>query len=296
MLAKKDNFILGGAQFGNNYGLKKTSININQIKFFLKCANKFGFKEFDSAIDYKVNKKTYITLLKLGFKISSKLPYFKNIPINKVKFALRKKVYDYLRFNNIPKLNILYIHDISVLNNKKKLLIVFNFLEELKKKNIINKIGISIYSPRDLIKIKKILNNKLPDVVQFPCNVFDKRFCAKNYLIFLKKFKITPYVRSVFLQGLLLLNEKNRPNFFFKYRTILNKWDNYCNNQLDNKISNSINFIRKQKSFKNIIIGFDNVDNLKIFFKAIGNKKFINFHSKKKIDIALIDPRKWKIR
>ena len=57
-----------------------------------------------------------------------------------------------------------------------------------------------------------------------------------------------------------------------------------------------MNFIRKQKSFKNIIIGFDNIDNLKLLFKKIVNKKFINFHIKKKIDKGLIDPRKWKIK
>jgi RNA polymerase sigma factor (sigma-70 family) len=57
-----------------------------------------------------------------------------------------------------------------------------------------------------------------------------------------------------------------------------------------------IDFIRKQKSFKNIIIGFDNIDNLKLLFKKTVNKKFINFHIKKKIDKALIDPRKWKIK
>lgn len=296
MLINKDNFVLGGAQFGNNYGLKKIRFNINQTKFFLKCANKFGFKEFDSAIDYKVNKKTYTILLKLGFKISSKLPYLKNISLNKINSALREKVYYYLRSNNIPKLNILYIHDTNILKKKKKLLILFNFLEELKKKNIINKIGISIYSPTELFKIKKMLNNKLPDIVQFPCNVLDKRFCAKKFLTFLKKFKITPYVRSIFLQGLLLLNEKERPNFFLKYRTILNKWDNHCNYQLGHKISNSVNFIRKQKSFKNIIIGFDNIDNLKLLFKKIVNRKFINFRIKKKIDKGLIDPRKWKIK
>lgn len=296
MLVYKNNFVLGGAQFGNSYGLKKTKFNNDQTKFFLKCANKFGLKEFDSAIDYKVNKETYSILSKLDFKISSKLPYLKNLSLNKINSVLTQKVYNYLRHNNISKLNILYIHDTGVLKNNKKLLIVFNFLEELKKKKIINKIGISIYSPKDLFKIKKMLNNKLPDVIQFPCNVLDKRFCEKKYLTFLKKFKITPYVRSVFLQGLLLLNKKERPNFFLKYSAILNKWDKHCNYLLDTKISNSINFIRKQKNFKNIIIGFDNVDNLRSFFKTVVTKKFSNFSIKKKIDKTLIDPRKWKIK
>ena len=82
---------------------------------------------------------------------------------------------------------------------------IFETLKEAKKK-IIKKYGYSIYSFSNL---KKICNKVKPDIIQCPYNILDRRLTEKNNLNFLKKNSIEVHVRSVFLQGLLLMSKKH---------------------------------------------------------------------------------------
>jgi aryl-alcohol dehydrogenase-like predicted oxidoreductase len=94
------------------------------------------------------------------------------------------------------------VHDFNDLLGKqgKKYLYA---LQELKRRKIISKIGVSIYDPDEIGKIWKIWK---PDIVQFPLNVFDNRILYSGWIDILKKFQIKMYARSVFLQGLLINN------------------------------------------------------------------------------------------
>ena len=74
----------------------------------------------------------------------------------------------------------------------------------------INKIGISVYSPQDMRNVIEYLKPNFPDVIQFPYNFLDRRFEKNQILNIFKKFNIESYARSVYLQGLLLLDKKNR--------------------------------------------------------------------------------------
>ena len=49
--------------------------------------------------------------------------------------------------------------------------------------------------------------------MQFPFNVFDQRILDKKIQNLLIKKKIKVHMRSIFLQGLLLLPQKNQKNF-----------------------------------------------------------------------------------
>ena len=53
-----------------------------------------------------------------------------------------------------------------------------------------------------------IISNFQIDLVQCPFNVFDTRMIKTGYFKKLKKLNIEIHVRSIFLQGLLLMNEK----------------------------------------------------------------------------------------
>ena len=74
---------------------------------------------------------------------------------------------------------------------------------------IIKKIGISVYSPRELSFCFDMMEF---DLVQFPMNVFDNRFLKTGWLDRLKKNNIETHARSIFLQGVITLNKW--PNYF----------------------------------------------------------------------------------
>ena len=89
----------------------------------------------------------------------------------------------------------------SYVNNEH----LFDSLEELKKRSLVDKIGFSLYYPHQL---EYLLKNEVPlDMVQVPYNILDQRFAP--YFGAMKDKGIEIHVRSVFLQGLFFMdNEK----------------------------------------------------------------------------------------
>ena len=109
---------------------------------------------------------------------------------------------------NKKKIYGLLIHDYKQLKDNKRL---FQDLINLKKKKIINKIGVSIYSEKEFYELKKYYNKI--DILQLPINIFDQRLIDSNFLKRIKRYNIEIHARSIFLKGILLKqNFKNYLN------------------------------------------------------------------------------------
>ena len=92
---------------------------------------------------------------------------------------------------------------------------------ELKKLGLIKKIGYSLYHPDEL---KLLSLDFVPDLIQIPFNLVDRRF--EPYLKELKKMKTEIHARSIFLQGLLLNFEMMGERKFVNWQQI---WENISN-------------------------------------------------------------------
>ena len=73
-------------------------------------------------------------------------------------------------------------------------------MNEIKKHKLTKKIGVSLYNPEYLEKIKKEYNL---DIVQAPINIVDRRFLSANVKKIIKKKNLLLQARSIFLQGTL---------------------------------------------------------------------------------------------
>ena len=160
----------------------------------------------------------------------------------------------------------------------------------LKKINLTKKIGISVYSPEEL---KKLLKKYSFDVIQIPLNVFDRRFLKHNYLNRLKKKGIEIHVRSIFLQGILLLENKKIPKYFKKWSKLFKDWESWNLENKQNKLSTCINFIKNIKHVDKIILGISNYNQINEIINCCqsNRKKYPKkiFSKSKK----LVDPRLW---
>ena len=89
---------------------------------------------------------------------------------------------------------------------------LLEWLESLKAKSIVKKIGVSIYSYEDLnnIPLEKI------DIIQLPFSIYDQRLLKNGTLKKLSNFNISIHIRSIFLQGLILSPSSNWPLFINK--------------------------------------------------------------------------------
>ena len=108
---------------------------------------------------------------------------------------------------------------------------------------------------------------------------------------FFKRKKIEIHVRSVFLQGLLLM--KKRPIKFDKWAKLFKIWDKMNKHNTLQSALNAVNFVLKNKNINKIILGFENSNQLKSILQNYQNNKTnypTNISSK---DLNLINPNNW---
>ena len=105
-----------------------------------------------------------------------------------------------INYFKIKKYEAILLHnsnDLTTVHSDK----LNSILNNLLKKKITKKIGVSIYNPKELSFIFKQIK---PQIIQTPFNIFDKKIIENKFLKKIKKEKIQIHIRSVFLQELFL--------------------------------------------------------------------------------------------
>lgn len=281
--------VLGAVQFGKKYGLVNgKKIDSSELKKIEKLVLKSNIKFIDTSINYGDSEKIIgnSNLNKLNVITKIKLPN-KNI---KIEQWLEKKINLSLKRLRINRIYGILIHDYRDLlgaKGKKYLESLYNF----KKKKIIKKIGISIYSPNDL---KKIWRFWKPEIVQVPFNILDQRIQNTGWIHTLKKSRVLIFARSCFLQGLLLSNYRSNKKFK-KFYKILDDFFIWCEFRGISRLQACIDFIKMRKKIDYLIVGFNSYSQFNEILKSFNKKKTTyipNIFSTNKLD--LIDPRKWQ--
>ena len=132
------------------------------------------------------------------------------------------------------------------------------------------------------------------DFVQAPFNLLDQGIVTSGWYEKLKKNNIEIHIRSIFLQGLLLIDRKNIPKQFEKWSSIWDKYEDWCKINSISKIETCINVIKKY-NFDNVIIGVNNMNQLRTILKKIKLKKINLSPDIVCNDNLLINPSKWNI-
>ncbi len=286
---------IGSAQFGQKYGINsKEKIKPKEIKKIFKYL-------------YLKNKKCYIdtsptygnaeTLIgknlnkKNKFRIITKTISSKSRNINN-KFVKNLENSFFLSLKRLKQKKVygLLVHNVNDLLKKNSNLL-YNQLLILKKKKLVNKIGISVYNRKD---IQRVLSKYKFDIIQLPCNILDQRLIKDGTLNKLKKQKIELHARSIFLQGLLFSDRKKiqkKFNGIIKNIDLLNNRLNTANISIQEA---AISFIKNLKKFNAIIIGIDNFKQLKNIVEISSKKLPFRTYDLFSKDINCVDPRFWK--
>jgi len=283
-------FIIGTAQFGAKYGIKNKHIKIKKNNAFkiLKLSEKNNINHLDTSDAYrgykKILSKYNLEKWKISLKLSNKLINRLNSEKKFLNFF-----YKNLKMINKKKFDYILFHDSKILfkRNGKK---IYHYLFKLKKKGFVKKIGISAYTTSE---VKSVIRKYKIDVIQIPLNIFDQRLIKKKFIKKLKSLKIEIHARSIFLQGLLLLDKKNIPKKFQKYNKSFIKWFEFLKKNKTSPLKECIKFAFINNFIDKYIIGVDSTSNLEdiVNLKIKNSKK--NFETLKSNNIRLIDPRKW---
>jgi aryl-alcohol dehydrogenase-like predicted oxidoreductase len=280
--------VIGSAQIGMNYGLfNNKKISHKEFKRIETLVIKSKINFVDTATSYGDSENIIgnSKLKNLNIITKIKLPNKKIINVRNWLFKEISKSLSKLKVKKIYGVLIHNYKDILGKNGKNYLL----SLQELKRKKIIKKIGISVY---DSIELKKFWKFWKPDIVQVPFNIFDNRILDSGWLNILKKSKVKVFARSIFLQG-LLINDDNCIKINKKYKILLNKYKNWCLRNNISPIHGCIHFVKQFKKFDYLVVGFNNYNQLKEIIDSFKRKQVIIPKKFSTNIINLIDPRKW---
>jgi len=192
------------------YGIANKSgrPNLDFAKQIVKTAWENGIREYDTGQGYGESENVLGNALhSLGFtsdaKVTTKLdPNLDHLD----KAALEKAVKRSLSRLNVPILHGLMLHREEYLQIWETGL--GDTLRDFVTKGLTEHIGVSVYSPDPAMwALKKDGIN----MIQIPSNILDRRFEKAGVFRLAEDNGKQIYIRSVFLQGLLLINNGELP-------------------------------------------------------------------------------------
>lgn len=287
------NLCLGTVQFGLSYGIEKKRIDANKITEILITALKNKIVMLDTAQNYGNSEKLIGDFEKRdSFKIISKISSSSLNNMNDLE-ELRNLLQTSLNNLNISSLDGLLLHKPEDLKNSKLL----DNLNILKEKGYFLNLGVSVYSPDEANMALGLENIKY---IQVPYNILDTRLDKIDFFKKAKSKNKTIFVRSIFLQGVLLKQHNKYPSFLEG----LKEFDQFIESEIKKigctKLTFLLNFIKNNKKIDYIIVGIDSLENLEEIIEAYNYKGLEDYNYDKlrdkfiNIPENLLNPSLWR--
>lgn len=284
---------LGTAQFGLSYGVSNThgQSSLDEIEKILNVAHISGVDTLDTAVVYGNSESNLGAVGVADWKVVTKLPGLPDGATSIEKWV-REMVVGSLRRLRLDRLHGLLVHRPEDLCGPGSEQLV-RVLKELKSEGLIRKIGLSVYNPQELLHISESF---VPDIVQMPFNIIDRRLIHGGLLQELKKKEVEVHVRSIFLQGLLLMDRGSRPSYFNRWEDVWKAWDSWIYDAKADPLSVCINFVFAQSEIDRVVIGIESVAQLRQVLEAVNRQSCIWPQDLNSEDLDLIHPTRWKIK
>lgn len=201
-LKKSKNIALGTAQFGLAYGVSNRRGLIPKAEVFeiLKLAAENGIDTLDTAQAYGTSEAVIGEFVKssgLQFNVITKL---KDVAGEDTEPALRGSLVK----TGVGRFYGVMLHSYGEQPGEKA---DYGALLKARDSGLVLKTGFSLYHPE---QAEKLLADKVSfDLVQVPYSIVDRRF--ERVFPALKRAGVEVHARSVFLQGLLLMEPADIP-------------------------------------------------------------------------------------
>jgi aryl-alcohol dehydrogenase-like predicted oxidoreductase len=213
---------LGTAQFGFDYGISNRHGRPaeSEIAAILAYAIEAGVRYIDTAAGYDDAEVILGRLLppRHAMRIVTKTQPVADQAIEprharQLSEALQRSR-DRLKAEQLYGLLLHHVSDLA----KPGAEYLVEALLEAKTRGLVSGIGVSVYDADELGLAERQF---APDLVQLPLNVLDRRLLDSGSLARLKGRGAEIHARSVFLQGLLLMEPLELPDYFMSMRSSL---------------------------------------------------------------------------
>tara|TARA_B100000686_G_scaffold354772_1_gene467104 strand:- start:5395 stop:6225 length:831 start_codon:yes stop_codon:yes gene_type:complete len=273
-----------------DYGIDQSAqVSANEVKKILRLAALNDLDTLDTAIGYGQSETVLGNIGITNWNVITKLPSLSVSPRNTAQWVL-DSVQESLARLRIPTLYGLLLHrpeDLKGIYSQS----LYASLVECKKRGLIQRFGLSIYDPNEL---ENIFPRYPVDLIQAPVNVLDNRLQASGWLNRLKNDGVEIHARSIFLQGLLLMEPSKRPAIFQNWNTVLSKWDNWLIANNISPIRACTAFVLGIKDIDRVIVGINNATQLSEILEC-ARLDLVTFPAElRSNDPGLINPTRWR--
>jgi aryl-alcohol dehydrogenase-like predicted oxidoreductase len=288
---------IGTVQFGLDYGIANKTGKPDQAvaQNILNIAQTAGVTFIDTSPAYGSSERALGEIIAgsdMDFNIVSKTPAF-NLPVITKQDAdvITASAEASLRLLGLQQLyGLLFHHGLNVTKSGGEYLI--SALQELKARDKVKKIGFSAYNNEE---IENILNVFTPDIIQIPVNILDQNFINSKLFKDVKAAGIEIHARSIFLQGLLLLDPSDLPTYFNTFKKHLSQLRSWLSERGMSPLEGFISFAFQEKNIDAIVVGVEGVTQIQQIIEAIEKteKTELDFSKWAINDPAIINPSLW---
>jgi aryl-alcohol dehydrogenase-like predicted oxidoreductase len=282
--------VLGTAQFGLPYGIANhiCPVGRDEVAAILDQAWAAGLDTLDTAIAYGESEQRLGEIGVGQWQVISKLPA---MPQSRIDVAawVQESVLDSLKRLRIPKLHGLLLHRSQQLLGSQGVAL-YGALLGLKEQGKVEKIGVSLNGPDEL---GALWPHYQLDLVQAPFNIIDRRLTTSGWLTRLHETGTEVHIRSVFLQGLLLMEPTNRPATFNRWQPLWQQWHRWLDDQALTPLQACLGFAMSQPEIDRVVVGVDNLKQLQGILASLGAPAVIPPKTLMSQDLDLISPSRW---
>ncbi|OSO90612.1 aldo/keto reductase [Cylindrospermopsis raciborskii CENA303] len=283
---------LGTAQFGLSYGVanQKGQVPAREAYQILKYAASVGINTLDTAIAYGNSEECLGSIGVKDWQVISKIPEFP-LETYDIQGWVRNSVQGSLERLKTPQLYGLLLHNPQQLLEPQGVEL-YDALNLLKTEGLVKKIGISVYSPEELTLL---FNHFSFDLVQAPFNVVDRSLDQSGWLNRLSGLGVEVHVRSIFLQGLLLMQAEQRPAYFQSWAALWKAWEEWLLVTGITPLQACLAFVLHYPGINRVVVGVDSLEQLQEILSATRIKSVTLPDYLYSNDTDLINPAQWRL-
>jgi aryl-alcohol dehydrogenase-like predicted oxidoreductase len=289
---------LGTVQFGLRYGVANTTGQPAEAEVadILLHAAGAGVEVLDTARLYGDSEAVLGRRLPADhrFKIVTKTPKFTGIDGASAATALKAAFAESCQRLRLPRVYGLLAHDTNDLLGTEGDAI-WRAMQELREEQRVIRIGVSVYNAA---QIDALLQRYPIDLVQLPLSVLDQRLIQSGHLDRLAEQNVEVHVRSVFLQGALLMPPDRLPPHLAGLRPRLEQISARAAGLRISPLQAALRFVSGLKQVAAVVCGVDSLAQFDQLAAAMEHPEVaLSIEDAAACacnDIQLLDPSQWR--
>lgn len=286
---------LGTAQFGSAYGISHQGGAPDRatVRAILEQAQTLGIELLDTAPGYGESEAMIGALspARAHFRLCSKLPALpRDAAGMDAGSFVEQSVKRSLERLRCDKLHALLAHNADDLLGPAGPALWRAMLAQ-KQAGRVAYLGLSVYSAEQIDACPFT-----PDLLQIPLNIFDQRLLLSGHIERLLDRGVELHARSVFLQGVLLMQPDALPARLAGLRKPLLRFRERCSTLGMTPLAAALGFVRDLPGISQIVCGVQSASELAQLGQALAQAQTPpDFSDLAMTDASLVNPALWRL-